>query len=366
MTSELPHRLPARTGVLLVNLGTPDAPTAPAIRRYLRQFLSDRRVVELPRALWLLVLHGFILPFRPRRLVHAYEKVWTAQGSPLMTISRAQQQALAAAFGPEVVVSLAMSYGEPSIDGALAQLEQAGVRRLLVLPMYPQYSGTTTAAVFDALFASVSRRRWMPEIRTIGSYHDDPHHIEALAASIETYWREHGRGDHFLISFHSIPRAYVENGDPYFCQCQKTARLLVTRLGLAEGSWSVSFQSRLGRQPWLMPYSDIVIPQLATERGVRRLDVACPGFSADCLETLEEVAIRYADDFRAAGGETLRYIPALNAQPAHIAALAALCRRHLQGWIETPVEDAATLEARQQRVEQLRPALGSQTLLPKR
>ena len=366
MTSDTPHRLPARTGVLLVNLGTPDAPTAPAIRRYLRQFLSDRRVVELPRALWMLVLHGFILPFRPRRLVHAYQKVWTAQGSPLLAISREQQQALAAAFGPDVVVALAMTYGEPSIESALAQLEQAGVRRLLVLPMYPQYSGTTTAAVFDALFAAMGHRRWMPEIRTIGSYHDDPSHIEALATSIQAYWQQHGRGDHFLISFHSIPRAYLENGDPYFCQCQKTARLLVERLGLAEGTWSVSFQSRLGRQPWLMPYSDLVIPQLATERGVRRLDVACPGFSADCLETLEEVAIRYAADFRAAGGETLRYIPALNAQSGHIEALATLCRRHLQGWIDQPVEDLAALEARQQRVEQARPTLESMTLLPRR
>jgi ferrochelatase len=362
MNMETPHRTQARTGVLLVNLGTPGAPTASAIRRYLRQFLSDRRVVEFPRALWLAILYLFILPFRPRRLVHAYEKVWTARGSPLLAISRDQQQALSSTFGTDVVVGLAMSYGEPSIENALAELETEGVRRILVLPMYPQYSGTTTAAVFDTLFAALSRRRWMPDIRTISSYHDDAAHIEALATSIESWWQAHGRGEHLLISFHSIPRQYVESGDPYFCQCQKTARLLVARLGLEEGTWSVSFQSRLGRQPWLMPYSDIVIPQLATARGVRRLDVLCPGFSADCLETLEEVAIRYAADFVAAGGETLRYIPALNAQPVHIAALAELCRRHLQGWIEAPADDAAEIAARLQRVESIRPSLDSPSL----
>jgi len=362
MTMEAPHRTAARTGLLLINLGTPDAPTAAAIRRYLRQFLSDRRVVEFPRALWLAILYLFILPFRPRRLVHAYEKVWTAQGSPLLAISREQQQALSATFGADIVVGLAMSYGEPSIEHALAELETAGVRRVLVLPMYPQYSGTTTAAAFDALFASLGRRRWMPEIRTINSYHDDAGHIEALATSIEAWWQAHGRGEHLLISFHSIPRRYLEAGDPYFCQCQKTARLLAARLGLEAGAWSVSFQSRLGRQPWLMPYSDIVIPQLATARGIRRLEVVCPGFSADCLETLEEVAIRYAADFVAAGGETLRYIPALNAQPVHITALAELCRRNLQGWIDAPAEDAAGIAGRLQRVESIRPTLDSPSL----
>lgn len=363
MTMETPHRTAARTGLLLINLGTPEAPTAGAIRRYLRQFLSDRRVVEFPRLAWLAILYLFILPFRPRRLVHAYEKVWTARGSPLLAISRDQQRALSNAFGSDIVVGLAMTYGEPSIEHALTEFESAGVRRVLVLPLYPQYSGTTTAAVLDALFAALGRRRWMPEIRTINSYHDDPDHIEALATSIESWWQANGRGGHLLISFHSIPRRYVEAGDPYFCQCQKTARLLAARLGLENGAWSVSFQSRLGRQPWLMPYSDIVIPQLAAERGVRRLDVVCPGFSADCLETLEEVAIRYAADFTAAGGETLRYIPALNAQPEHIAALAALCRRHLQGWIDRPTEDPAEIAIRLQRVEALRPTLDSPRLL---
>lgn len=349
------HRQTARTGVLLVNLGTPDAPTASAIRRYLRPFLSDRRVVELPRWLWLPVLYLFILPFRPRRLVHAYAKVWNERGSPLMAISRAQADRLASALSNRALVGLAMTYGEPSIEAGLAQLEQAGVRRLLVLPLYPQYSATSTAAAFDALHAALGRRRWIPEVRTISSYHDDPGYIEAVARSIEAHWRDHGRGDHLLVSFHSIPRHYVEAGDPYFCQCQKTARLLKERLSLEDATCSVSFQSRLGRQPWLMPYTDVVVPQLARS-GVRTLDVVCPGFAADCLETLEEVAIRYGQDFQAAGGTTLRYIPALNDQPAHIDALATLCTRHLQGW--EPVENA-DIERRLQRAAQLRPSLDS-------
>lgn len=352
------HRQSARTGVLLVNLGTPDTPTAPAIRRYLRQFLSDRRVVELPRWLWLAVLYLFILPFRPGRLVHAYAKVWGPQGSPLMTISREQADRLSAALAEHAIVGLAMTYGEPSIESGLARLEQAGVRRVLVLPLYPQYSATSTAAVFDALHAALGRRRWMPEVRTIGSYHDDPGYIEAAARSIEAHWRDSGRGDHLLISFHSIPRHYVEAGDPYFCQCQKTARLLMQRLALDDHACTVSFQSRLGRQPWLMPYTDIVVPQLAAS-GVRTLDVVCPGFAADCLETLEEVAIRYADDFKSAGGASLRYIPALNAQPMHIDALAALCRRHLQGW-EGDARNA-DIDQRLQRVERLRASLDSPT-----
>lgn len=347
------HRQSARTGVLLVNLGTPDAPTAPAIRRYLHQFLSDRRVVELPRWLWLPVLYLFILPFRPRRLVHAYAKVWSERGSPLMAISRTQAERLSVALSDQALVGLAMTYGEPSIESELSRLEQAGVRRLLVLPLYPQYSATSTAAVFDALHAALGRRRWIPEVRTIGSYHDDPGYVEAVARSIESHWRDHGRGDHLLISFHSIPRRYVEAGDPYFCQCQKTARLLMERLSLDRSNCSVSFQSRLGRQPWLMPYTDVVVPQLARS-GVRTLDVVCPGFAADCLETLEEVAIRYGDDFNTAGGTTLRYIPALNDMPEHIAALAALCRHHLQGWEPDAGDD---VDARLRRVAELRPSL---------
>ena len=346
------HRQSTRTGVLLVNLGTPDAPTASAIRRYLREFLSDRRVVELPRILWLSLLYLFILPFRPRKLVHAYSKVWTDEGSPLLAISRAQQTALQLELGDRAQVGLAMTYGKPSIASAMQQFEQDGVRRLLVLPLYPQYSGTTTAAVYDAVFRVLNTQRWMPDLRTVGSYHDHPQYIEALAASIDAHWSQQGRGEHLLMSFHSIPRRYLEAGDPYFCQCHKTARLLAARLGLNADQWSVSFQSRLGRQPWLQPYTDIVLPELA-RKGLRKLDLVCPGFSADCLETLEEVAIRYADDFRNAGGEALRYIPALNAAPDHIAMLAGLCREHLHGWPgnESGTQEAAEVEARLHRVD---------------
>lgn len=351
MNSETAHRLPARTGVLIINLGTPAEPTAAAIRRYLRQFLSDRRVVELWRPLWLLILYAFILPFRPSKLVHAYQKVWGERGSPLMAISREQETAMRDALGPDVDVALAMTYGEPSVNAALAQLESAGVRRVLVLPLYPQYSGTTTAAAMDALFDALRTRRWMPEIRSIGSYHDDPAYLAALARSIEAHATSQGRSDHLLMSFHSIPRRYLEQGDPYYCQCQKTARLLAEQLRLEPGQWSISFQSRLGRQPWLMPYTDLVVGQLA-QRGVKTLDVVCPGFSSDCLETLEEVAIRYAEDFVAAGGRQLRYIPALNADADHIAALAALCRRHLLGW--GAPESASELAARPARVEAAR------------
>lgn len=359
------HAASARTGVLLVNLGTPDAPTATAIRAYLRQFLSDRRVVELPRALWLPVLYGFILPFRPRRLVEAYSKVWSAHGSPLLAISREQQAGLRQRLGEEAVVELCMTYGRPSFGMAMDALARAGVRRLLVVPLYPQYSATTTAAAFDALYAELAARRWPPEIRTVNSYHDDSSYIEALADSLQRHWAEHGRADHLLISFHSIPRRYLEAGDPYFCQCHKTARLLAQHLALDPAQWSVSFQSRLGRQPWLQPYTDVVIPELA-RRGRRSLDVICPGFSADCLETLEEVAIRYREDFLAAGGGEFRYVPSLNAAPLHLDMLAALVRRHLQGW---PSDDADRQAGphqraqREQRVAALAPSLDHQGLL---
>ncbi len=341
------HRQPQRIGVLLVNLGTPDAPTAPAIRRYLREFLSDRRVVDLPRALWWPILHAFVLPLRPRRLAHAYASVWTASGSPLLAIGREQQAALQQRLGTEMPVALAMRYGTPSIATALQALSAAGARKLLVLPLYPQYSATTTASVLDAVFAAFSRTRWLPELRSINSYHDDAGYIDALAASVRRHWDHHGRGEHLLMSFHSIPLRYFTAGDPYYCFCQKTARLLAERLQLEDGAWSVSFQSRVGRARWLSPYSDLRIVELA-QRGIRRLDVICPGFAADCLETLEEIALRYGEQFRSAGGEALRYIPALNADAAHVDALAALIERHTRGWAAEP-DSAAALLAREQR-----------------
>lgn len=311
------------SGVLLVNLGTPDAPTPGAIRRYLREFLSDPRVVELPRALWLPVLYGFILPFRPSKLAHAYASVWSEQGSPLLRVARAQANKLQAALGHDTPVALGMSYGNPSIASALAELDAQGVERIVVLPLYPQYSGTTTASVMDIVFRELGRRRKLPELRTINHYHDHPGYIGALAKSVRDHWQQSGRADHLLMSFHSIPQKYVNKGDPYDAQCKRTAQLLAHALELATEKWSISFQSRLGTQPWLQPYTDKVLPQLATQ-GVSSIDIICPGFSADCLETLEEVAIRYREDFLNAGGKTFRYISALNDGVEHLRFLQAL------------------------------------------
>lgn len=334
-----PHRRGRRIGVLMVNLGTPESPTPGAIRRYLRQFLSDRRVVEVPRPIWWLILNLLILPLRPIKLAKTYGSVWHRNGSPLMVISRQQHAALKAAMGDDAVVELAMTYGEPSVGNALARLKEQDVDRLLVLPLYPQYSATTTSAVTDAVFRVLMQDRDPPALRVIRQYHDDLGYIDALASSVERHWAEHGRGDHLLCSFHGIPQRNLLRGDPYHCQAHKTARLLRERLGLDDAAMSLSFQSRLGKMPWLQPYTDQHVTQLA-QRGIKKLDVICPGFAADCLETLEEVAIGYGETFTHAGGAALRYIPALNDQADHIDYLATLTRRHLQGWDAST--DAAT------------------------
>lgn len=339
------HRAAGRIGVLLVNLGTPDAPQAGAIRRYLRAFLWDRRVVEIPRAIWWLILNLVILPLRPRKLVHNYASIWTEQGSPLLAIGRRQQQALQHSLGESAAVELAMRYGSPGIGAGIAALRERGADKLLVLPLYPQYSATTTASVFDAVFDVMREQRWPPELRTVNSYHDRPEYIEALAASVRAHWDANGRGDQLLMSFHSIPLRCLELGDPYYCHCRKTARLLAAALGLGPEQYRVSFQSRVGRAKWLQPYTDQTVVELARD-GVRTLDVICPGFAADCLETLEEIALRYGEDFRQAGGQQLRYIPALNDQPDHIAALHHLIQQHVQGWTGPSVAtDAAFRDA---------------------
>jgi ferrochelatase len=341
-----------QAGVLLVNLGTPSAPTAKAVRPYLAQFLADPRVIEYPRWLWWLILHGVILRVRPARSAHAYGKVWTERGSPL----RFGSEALASGLQAELMrqrpdapirVALAMRYGEPSVAHTIAQLQRDGVRRLLVLPLYPQYSATSTGSVLDALADSIKTLRWPPELRIVNDYHDDPAHIEALAVSIERCWQTHGRGEKLLLSFHGIPERYLHAGDPYFCQCHATARLLRERLGLADDQLVISFQSRVGRERWLHPYTDATVRQLAAA-GVRKLDVACPGFAVDCLETLEEIAMQNRDFFLGAGGVTLRYIPALNDSAEQVDSLAALVLRHTQGWPEFASDyDAAA--ARQNR-----------------
>ena len=334
-TPDYEHGSPEFTGVLLVNLGTPDAPTTPAVRRFLKAFLSDPRVVEYPRLLWWLILNGVILRIRPSRSAKAYREIWTDDGSPLMLFSRrladGVREQLEQRSPGKFKVELAMTYGEPSIANAIDRLQAASATRLLVLPLYPQYSGTTTASVFDAVTSKLQAMRWVPESRFINQYHDEPGYIGALAASVRDHWQQHGRGDHLLFSFHGVPRYTLDKGDPYHCHCQKTGRLVAEALELSEDQWTLSFQSRVGRDEWLRPYTDETVVELAG-KGVGRLDVACPGFSADCLETLEEIAMQNAEFFEDAGGEALHYIPALNARADHIDFLTTLIGQHTLGW----------------------------------
>jgi ferrochelatase len=314
----------AATGVLVVNLGTPDAPTPEAVRRFLAEFLSDPRVVDLPRLPWQIVLRTFILPFRPKKSAHAYQQVWTPAGSPLLTGTEALTRALGRRLASELrappAVAMGMTYGEPSIARAVERLQAAGARRLVVLPLFPQYSATTTEAALDRVDAALARWQPAPERIVIEDYHADPGHIEALASSIR---RARLPWDHLLFSFHGIPRRYAAAGDPYGERCLATARLVAARLSLPAGRWSVAFQSRVGRARWLEPYTEDRLRELAAA-GVQRIAVACPGFAVDCLETLEEIAIRGAATFIGAGGIDFEYIPALNDDAAQVASLARL------------------------------------------
>lgn len=331
------HGLPESLGVLLVNLGTPDAPTPDAVRRYLAQFLSDPRVVELPRAIWLPILHGYILRTRPARSAAAYSKIWTEHGSPLLTHSRdiaaGIQAKLSARLSGAVHVELGMSYGNPSIASALQSMFAQCVGRIVLLPLYPQYSGTTTGTVFEEVSRQLAKRRWVPELRFINHYHDAVGYVAALAASVRDFQDVHGRGDRLLMSFHGVPRRTLMSGDPYHCQCQKTARLVATALELEDERWHVSFQSRVGREEWLRPYTDETLERWGRE-GVGNIDVLCPGFAADCLETLEEIAMENAARFKSAGGGELRYIPCLNARDDHVAFLSRTIEKTISGWPE--------------------------------
>ena len=331
------HDPSVQAAVLLVNLGTPEAPTAQAVRPYLAEFLGDPRVIDYPRWLWWLILHGVILRVRPARSAHAYQRIWTAQGSPLRVGSEALaarlQEQLSSDGGTPVRVALAMRYGQPSVRQQIELLQREGVRQLLVLPLYPQYSATSTGSVIDAVADAMQALRWPPELRLINDYHDDAAHIDALARSIEQWWATHGRGEKLLLSFHGIPSRYVREGDPYLEQCQATTEALRQRMGLDETQLLMSFQSRVGREQWLQPYTDATVRELAAQ-GIKTLDVACPGFAVDCLETLEEIAMQNHEFFREAGGSALRYIPALNDTPNQVDSLAALVMRHAGGWAE--------------------------------
>ncbi len=328
------HGTPAKTGILLVNLGTPDAPTAAAVRPYLKQFLSDPRVVEIPPFIWAIILNFFILPFRSKQSAEKYASIWTDEGSPLKFHTEKQGMLLQEHLngrGHEVKVVVAMRYGSPSIDAGLRELKQAGCDRILILPAYPQYSGTTTASVYDAVFKHYATVRNVPDLRFVKHYHDDPGYIEALRDSVLRHWQQHGRPEKLVMSFHGTPKRTLLLGDPYHCECHKTGRLLAAQLGLSDSDYVVSFQSRFGKAEWLQPYTAPTVQELA-KQGVRRIDVMCPGFSSDCLETLEEIAMEVRQDFLAAGGQDFHYIPCLNEEPRWIAALADIAERQLAGW----------------------------------
>lgn len=359
------HDRAGKLGVLLINLGTPEAPTASAVRRYLAEFLSDPRVVEIPRVLWKPLLHGVILRTRPAGSARRYASIWTKDGSPLRVHSLRQRTLLHGYLGQRLKglglpsdhaqVELGMRYGRPSIAEALERLRENGSERVLVLPLYPQYAASTTASALDAVFTAARAMRRMPALRVIDAYHDDAGYIGALAQSINDYWVKNGRPNKLVLSFHGVPRRTLDLGDPYHCHCHKTARLLATKLGLKPEQYAVTFQSRFGRSEWLKPYTKPTLVALARE-GTRRVDVACPGFVSDCLETLEEIALEGRAEFLKAGGAEFHAIPCLNELPAWIAALADLAMKSLGGWLDLP-PDAAARELTQVRAK----ARGAQT-----
>jgi ferrochelatase len=340
-TKDYQHGEVNATGILITNLGTPDAPDKKSLKRYLKQFLSDPRLVEstFPRWLWLLILNVVILNIRPAKSAQAYAKVWGqfGSGSPLLDISEQQRTGLEKLvkkqFSGPVEVALGMRYGNPSIPDALNELKNKGVRRLLVLPLYPQYSATTTASTFDEVTGELQKWRWIPEMRFVNHYYKNEAYINALVTSIQKHWQEHGKPQKLLISFHGIPKRYLLNGDPYYCECQGTARRIVEALQLTQDEYQVTFQSIFGREEWLKPYTSETLKVLPNH-GIKDVQIICPGFSADCLETLEEIEEENKDYFIQAGGEKFSYIPALNTTPEHLSALTDVILQHTQGWYE--------------------------------
>ncbi|MCP4186684.1 MAG: ferrochelatase [Gammaproteobacteria bacterium] len=316
------------TAVILTNLGTPEALDRPAVKRFLKQFLSDRRVVEIPRLPWWLILNGIILPIRSGKTLLAYQRIWTEQGSPLLVYTQKQQVALQALLGKAATVAMAMRYGKPNLKTVIESLLAEGVNRLIVLPLYPQNSATTTATSFHHLTDTLVQRRNLPSIHFIDNYHDHPAYIDALATSVNANWQQTGRQNHLLMSFHGLPQVNVDRGDPYYDQCLKTANLLATRLNLDKSAWSLSFQSRIGKQVWLQPYTSDILETLVN-KGVKAVDVICPGFAADCLETLDEIKIEYRQLFMQLGGKEFQYIAALNDDVGHIEMMQAIVGPYL-------------------------------------
>lgn len=357
------HDQPQRIGVLLINLGTPAAPTARALRPYLREFLSDRRVVEIPRPIWWLILNGIILNVRPKKSAEKYASIWTPDGSPLMVHTARQSELLREALRQRtkapLMVEYAMRYGQPSIAQAVARLREQGCTRLLALPLYPQYAASSAGSALDAVYRVLLKSRNMPELRTVRHFHDHPGYIDALRQSVQSHWAEHGRPEVLVMSFHGVPRRSLDLGDPYHCECHKTGRLLAEALGLAPGQYRVCFQSRFGRAEWLKPYTADTLRELGRAK-TRRVDVICPGFVADCLETLEEIALEGKAVFLNAGGGEYRYIPALNERALWIQALADLTLTHLAGWLPEAWDASAEAAECARRLERAR-ALGAQT-----
>ena len=331
------HSNPERVGILLTNLGTPEAPTTKALRKYLGEFLWDPRVVEIPRPVWWLILNLIILRTRPKQSAETYAKIWMQEGSPLLVYTKAQAAAVRAKIvelgkAEACEVEFAMRYGQPSIESALTKLQEKNVTRVLVLPLYPQYSGATTGSTFDAVAKTLSKLRWMPELRFVNQYADNEQYIDACAQQISTFWQTHSKSEKLIFSFHGLPKKCLLKGDPYHCQCHKTARLIAEKLDLHEDQWQLTFQSRFGREEWLKPYTDKTLEQLGKEKKVKSVDVFCPGFSADCVETLEEIDMLNREVFLDAGGESFQYIPALNDCAAHVEAIYQIARQHTQGW----------------------------------
>ena len=329
------HGAIARSAIVLVNLGTPDAPTRSAVKRYLKQFLSDPRVVEIPRLVWWFILNWIILPLRSGASAKKYQMIWTRDGSPLKVHTQKQANLLAEALeerGHEgVQVRMAMRYGSPSLAQVLDELKAENCDRIAVLPAYPQYSGTTTGSIWDAVFAHYKDIRNVPELRLVKHYHDHDGYIDALHDTVLAHWETHGRGQKLVMSFHGVPKRTLLLGDPYYCECQKTARLLASRLRLSPDEYVVTFQSRFGKAEWLQPYTAPTVAELARQ-GVQRVDVICPGFTSDCLETLEEISMEVKHDFEAAGGKEFHYIPCLNESPTWIVGMAEIAEQHLIGW----------------------------------
>jgi len=332
-----------QVGVLITNLGTPSAPTKEALKNYLREFLSDPRVIEIPRIFWWFILNVIILNIRPARSAEAYSTIWTEEGSPLLIHTRNQakelSQILSSKYGEQISVDFGMRYGEPSIEYAIESLVSKGVQKLLILPLYPQYSGPTTGSTFDAIAKHFVKQRWIPETRFVSSYHDYPAYIDAICSQIQKYRKKNGGSDMLIFSYHGEPQSYEEAGDPYFLQCQKTSELLAKKINLETDKYLTTFQSRFGPREWLQPYTDKTLKELPN-KNVKSVQIICPGFASDCLETIEEINVENRQYFLDAGGEKYAYIPCLNSESIHIHALSKLVTDQCQGWLKEDLDNS--------------------------